>query len=98
VIALSAARGTVPAMTPATYDFTDLTEDQQALLTFQGWVPGGVLPQPSPRTVQKLIDRGLVVAYAVEHSGLTVRAYDVPVAVHMAWCAWCDEHLDDDAE
>jgi hypothetical protein len=97
-IALSAVHGTVPSMA-TTFDFTGLTEDQQALLTFQGWEPGGVLPQPTPQTVRKLIDRGLVVPYTVEHAGLDVRAYAVPIDVHMAWCAWCAEHLaDDDAE
>lgn len=80
------------------FDFTELTDDQQALLTFQGWAPGGVLPQPHPRTVQKLIDRGLVTPYTVTQQGLEVRAYAVPLAVHMAWCAWCDEHEPDDAE
>lgn len=41
----------------------------------------------------------MVTVESVEHGGLTVRAYDVPIAVHMAWCAWCAEHLpDDDAE
>lgn len=98
MIALSAAHGTVPSMA-TTFDFTGLTEDQQALLTFQGWEPGGVLPQPAPQTVRKLIDRGLVATYVVNHGGLQVRAYAVPIDVHMAWCAWCAEHLaDDDAE
>lgn len=91
-------RGTVPSMA-TTFDFTDLTEDQRALLTFQGWTPGGVLPQPAPQTVRKLIDRGFVTAHTVDHAGLRVRAYTVPVDVHIAWCAWCTEHLgDDDAE
>lgn len=80
------------------FDFTGLTDDQQAVLTFQGWTPGDALPQPHPRTVQKLIDRGLVTPYTVTHQGLAVRAYAVPIAVHMAWCAWCDEHVTADDE
>ncbi len=47
MIALSAPYG-MP--TPMAFDFTELTDDQQALLTFQGWAPGGILPQPDPRT------------------------------------------------
>lgn len=95
MIALSAPCGTPLAMA---FDFTGLTNDQQALLTFQGWAPGGPGPQPHPRTVQKLVDRGLVVPYTITQRGLAVRAYTVPIAVHMAWCAWCDEHMADDAE
>jgi hypothetical protein len=78
------------------FDFTDLSVDQQALLTFQGWMPGSGMPQPHPRTVAKLVDRGLVTPYMIMQGGLATRAYSVPIAVHIAWCAWCAEHARDD--
>lgn len=76
------------------YDFSGLTPRQQELLTFQGWQIGcELMPQPGPRTVRKLIDRGLV----VEHQrrvgsgpfAMTVREYEVPLDVHLAWCRFC---------
>ena len=27
---------------------------------------------------------------------VAVKRYDVPTPVHMEWCAWCDEHVDQD--
>lgn len=73
----------------ATYDFSGLTEAQQRLLTFQGWEPGCGQKQPTPRTVKKLIDRKLVVPHDMPFMGITVKAYDVPINVHAAWCEHC---------
>lgn len=74
------------------YDFSGLTTAQQELLTFQGWEPGSkLLPKPRPQTVRKLLERGLVVERPVQFMGITIKAYDVPLETHMAWCAWCSE-------
>lgn len=82
-----------------TYDFSRLTGAQQNLLTFQGWqagskYPDGSLwPQPQKRTVKKLIERGLVIPHERQYSvcgfTITVTEYEVPIAVHMAWCMQC---------
>ncbi len=77
------------------YDFSGLTQDQEALLTFQGWAVESRYPpsQPSGGTVRKLIDRGLLVPRQRVSTGplgtMSVTEYDVPIAVHIAWCAYC---------
>jgi len=73
------------------YDFSGLTVRQQEVLTFQGWdvSMGGKVPQPAPKTVRKLIERGLVVERINKGPIFTVREYEVPINVHIAWCDHC---------
>lgn len=71
------------------YDFSRLTERQQELLTFGGWRVGDDRPQPSPRTTSRLIRRGLVERHVIEDRSLRIVIYDVPLAVHIAWCEHC---------
>lgn len=75
------------------YDFTRLTQAQQALLTFAGWEPGCGRLQPAVSTTRKLIERGLLVRRTRTdyYAGATfqVPIYDVPLDVHAAWCAHC---------
>ena len=76
------------------YDFKDLTENQQKVLTYLGWTVGNVkdgYSQPSERTMKKLIARGLAIPHYRQHKGVEVIEYEVPLAVHMAWCQWCAE-------
>ena len=72
------------------YNFTGLTDAQRVILTFAGWHPGCGRRQPAKSTVRKLIARGLVEVRRVEDRGLFAEVYDVPPAVHMDWCAFCD--------
>jgi hypothetical protein len=69
--------------------FSDLTPAQQELLSFQGWAPGCGRKAPRPDTARKLVARGLVVPRDVKVLHATVKAYDVPLDVHIAWCAHC---------
>lgn len=77
------------------YNFSGLTVAQKTMLTFGGWHVGSkFLPQPQARTVKKLIDRGLLIERRVQQRfavgfNLTLSEYDVPIAVHMAWCERC---------
>jgi hypothetical protein len=77
------------------FDFSDLTESQQWLLTFQGWDTSSTFAQPSKRTVAKLIERGLVIPHerqapaGVGALTMTVVEYEVPLVVHLAWCLEC---------
>jgi hypothetical protein len=71
------------------YDFSKLTTAQQSVLTFQGWEVGSDMRQPSKATVKKLIERGLVIPQEVKTVNMTVIEYQVPIDVHMAWCAHC---------
>jgi hypothetical protein len=73
------------------YDFSGLTESQQELLTFQGWSLNDSRNQPSKATVKKLIERGLVVQHEYKRGDFSVAEYEVPIPVHMAWCAYCSE-------
>lgn len=73
------------------YDFSRLTPAQQELLTYQGWRVGCGIPavQPRPATVRKLIERGLVIEHETQYGPLTFKEYEVPLNVHIAWCAHC---------
>lgn len=71
------------------FDFRGLTPAQHAVLSLAGWTIGCGRSQPQPRTMRRLIERGLVVAYDVADRGAIVTEYLVPVAVHIAWCARC---------
>ena len=77
------------------YDFRGLTANQQALLTFQGWTVEDARQrvQPSPKTANKLIDRGLVIAHQFTRYGLSITEYEVPIDVHAAWCDWCSKNF-----
>lgn len=75
------------------YDFSKLTGRQQELLTFGGWMPGSGMTQPGPRTVAKLLERGLLVEHEQRNTtgqfSFTVKTYSVPTPVHIAWCEYC---------
>lgn len=72
------------------YDLTNLTDRQQELLTFAGWgADSSLTPQPSPRTVRKLLERGLLWSRKAQSRGITWIEYDVPTHVHIAWCEHC---------
>jgi len=46
----------------------------------------------SAKTIQALIDKGLVVLVGVKGVHPT---YEVPIDKHIEWCKWCDEHISD---
>lgn len=72
------------------FDFSNLTANQRSLLVFNGWQIGStVMNQPSKATVKKLIERGLVIPHEVKRGNMTVTEYEVPVAVHLAFCLSC---------
>lgn len=87
------------------YDFSKLTPSQEWLICYQGWrvgqtYPNGSLwPQPSQRTVKKLIERGLMqeVVRTIQSSkdlSLRITEYHVPLDVHAAWCFSCASGTD----
>ena len=58
-----------------------------------------------PATLQALLRRGLIEEYEDRLAGVTepvllavrVKHYRAPIAVHIAWCAWCcTQELEDD--
>ena len=78
------------------YDFSRLTEKQKELLTFQGWYVGSMISQPRKKTVEKLIARGLLVERETKYGAVRVTEYEVPISVHMAWCAQCEGESDEE--
>lgn len=72
------------------FDFTGLTAPQRGVLAMQGWQPGSG-QQPRPRTVAKLVERGLVVERDIVFCGVAMKAYEVPMDVHAAFCEWCSK-------
>lgn len=75
-----------------TFDFSDLTDRQQGLLTFSGWTTDSFGPKPSTKTVATLIERGLLVPSKRKTTeGTYVLEYVVPTLVHAAWCEHCSE-------
>lgn len=74
------------------YDFSKLTTAQEWLLTLKGFQfdPTKAERGPKKATVAPLIARGLV----IEHkNGHWPSSYEVPLAVHIAWCDHCSEAL-----
>jgi hypothetical protein len=72
------------------YDFSGLTLTQQWLLTNQGWERGYKSGHgPRRPTVDPLISRGLVFEHKNDEG--RTEAFEVPLAVHIAWCAHCAE-------
>lgn len=65
-------------------DFSDLTPRQQHVLDAGGWRLGQG-KQPLKQTVQKLLDRGLVVAEPKRLMAAIVNEYSVPADVSAAW-------------
>lgn len=69
------------------YDFTGLTHNEQCLLTFCGWSVGSpFVTQPSKKSAEKLLARGLVTEIKREQRGVTWSEFTVPLDVHIAWC------------
>jgi hypothetical protein len=86
---------TPPRLTPA--DFNALTEAQRKCLAHYA-TEGFLFPDVlwSERTLKTLVDAGFLERIDVGHGGgLTVPEYEMPIGVHMAWCGWCDEQLED---
>lgn len=76
------------------YDFSGLTFRQAELLSAGGWRAGCGRQQPLPRTVAKLLERGLLVAHKRNDRrfgpfSVVVPEYDVPEQVQAAWCKQC---------
>lgn len=78
--------------------FAKLTPAQQRLMAFQGWTWSSVLgrPQPHRATAKALIRKGLMVQHILPLGpGITVFEYEVPIPIHIAWCAYCSRKFDE---
>jgi len=74
------------------YDFTHLSEQQQKLLTYHGWRHGDTFQQqPSQKTAQRLLERGLMLPREILRGSMRWTEYDVPDEVHAAWVEFCTQ-------
>jgi len=75
-----------------TYDFSNLTNEQEWLICLHGWYLGKMYPdghqwpQPSPEVVRPLLKCGLLVERHAKYGSARVIEYDVPLVVHLAYC------------
>ena len=80
-------------------DFTALTPEQQQCANYYA-LDGQNLYHPAvwpKEDTDRLVELGLLVRHEVDvGGGLTVFEHEMPLAVHIAWCDWCDETLDGD--
>lgn len=47
----------------------------------------------SPRTLDALASKGLIVDSQPHGSVFNVPQYEVPTAIHIQWCTWCSENI-----
>jgi hypothetical protein len=59
-------------------------------------------PMCSPQTIQALLRAGLIEQTGERVLGrdalgpIRVATYEVPLPIHIQWCAWCDENVADE--
>ena len=77
------------------YDFDALTDNQHKCLAYHAMDGQHFdLQVWQQSTLDSLVARGLLTREDRPHgSGLTVHWYEMPWAVHIAWCEWCDKEL-----
>ena len=80
-------------MTPATFD--KLSETQQECLGYYAF-PGLSMPRMWPQnTLNSLVKKGLLIRHRRQHPSpgipVIVEDYEMPIAVHIAYCEWCGE-------
>lgn len=75
--------GSIPAPGPR-FDFTGITARQSIVLSAGGWQIGRG-KQPPKGSLQRLVDRGLVVPRERQYMRATITEYDVPSEVQAAW-------------
>jgi hypothetical protein len=77
------------------YDFGALTESQRHVLGCLAMHLDGGHHRATLRSLERL---GLITARKEQLGGrlpVAITRYDVPPHVHIAWCYWCSEHVDD---
>jgi hypothetical protein len=80
-----------------TPNFSALTQNQQDCLEYYAF-PGLSQPQPWARaTTDSLVAKGLLTRVDLDKGGgLTVHDFEMPLAVHIAYCRWCDDQISDE--
>lgn len=99
--------GGKPVRVPTAADVAALSPKERAVL---GWIYIGTDGGHHRRTLNSLLAKGWIVSYdgelpgkaggsPIERLPLIVKRYTYPtIAHHMAWCAWCAEQPEDDAQ
>ena len=74
-------------------NFNRLTKKQQAVL---GQIACDNDAGHHPQTVESLLKRGLITSYKQNLGGwppIAIIRYEMPISVHIQWCAWCAEQV-----
>ena len=77
---------------------SDLTAPQVA--AFER-VAVGMEPMAAQRTIAALLKRGMIQKIGMKRLGtdrfgpIEIPVYEVPIRLHMAWCAWCAENVEE---
>lgn len=75
---------------------SDLNENQKNTL---GLIAMGQDGCHHLKTIQKLLDLGLIVEYEETLGGrfpVRVKRYLTPIEVHFTWCQWCSDNYKED--
>ncbi len=85
------------SITATIIDFDTLTQPQRDVL---GAIAIGEDTGHNLRVIRALAGKGLIegteqTLSAPPFQGLTIMCWEVPVWVHIQWCAWCSEHYPD---
>lgn len=67
---------------------------------FEQVATGVSCPSGSSRTRRALVDKGLIVRVGSRYIGnppfqVELPEFEVPIPVHMQWCEWCSENVQD---
>jgi len=76
-------------------DLDSLTDIQHKCLAYHAMDGQHFDPQVWPQaTLDRLVARGLLTREDRPHGiGAMVQWYEMPWAVHISWCEWCDKEL-----
>lgn len=75
------------------FHFDSLTENQQRVA---GLIAIGDDRLQNRRTLDSLVNKGIIEQYREQFRGGCIFRYRMPQAVHIEWCAWCAATTDDD--
>lgn len=51
-----------------------------------------------PRTIKSLLDKGLIVSYDEITNWGHLKRFNMPIDVHVHWCAWCSENYKEETD
>lgn len=74
------------------------------IAAFEQIATGESLPRATPKTLARLVERGVIVRAADKALGrdrfgtISIPQYHVPLPIHWQWREWCSENIGDGEE